>query len=98
MKTQNKSSKWLYNVKTKWLVNETTLQITINSEKSSPVNNGDALLVLATAYQYNTDNYDMNSIFYQTKVMAATVILAPMYGGIWTVCISLTGTCSYFKN
>lgn len=88
MKTQNKSSKWLNKVKTEWLVNGTILQITINAENSSPINNGDALLVMATTNQYNT-NYGMYP-FYQTKE-TTTIILAPMYGGIWTQCISLTG-------
>lgn len=97
MKTQNKSVKWLNNVKTEWLVNGTTLKITINSAKSLPVNNGDALLVLATANQNHLTNfYDMHPLLYQTGE-TATVILAPMYGGIWTLCISLTGTCSYFN-
>lgn len=99
MKTQNKSSKWLNNVKTEWLVNGTTLKITINAAKSSlPVNNGDALLILATANQNNPTNfYDMRPLLYQTRE-TATVILAPMYGGIWTLCISLTGICNYFIN
>lgn len=94
MKTQNKSSKWLNKVKAEWLLNGTILQITINTEKSSSINNGDALLVMATTNQYNTNNYGMHP-FYQTKE-TTTIILAPMYGGIWTQCISLTGTCSYF--
>lgn len=93
LKTQNKSSKWLNNVNTEWLVNGNTLKITINAAKPSPVNNGDALLVLATANQYHQTNfYDINPLLYQTR--ETTVILAPMYGGIWTLCISLTGTCS----
>lgn len=92
LKTQNKSSKWFNNVNTEWLVNGNTLKITINAAKPSPVNNGDALLVLATANQYHqTDLYDIHSLL---RVMeeTTTVILAPMYGGIWTLCISLTGT------
>lgn len=95
MKTQNKSSKWLNKVKTEWLVNGTILQITISSEKPSTINNGDALLVMATTNQYNTNNYDMHPLFYQTKE-TTTVTLAPMYGGIWTQCISLTGTRKLF--
>lgn len=96
MKTQNKSSKWLNNVNTEWLVNGNTLKITINAAKPSPVNNG-KLLVLATANQYQqTDFYDINPLLYQTGEKT-TVILAPMYGGIWTLCISLTGTCSKFN-
>ncbi|XP_060840216.1 uncharacterized protein LOC132921289 isoform X2 [Rhopalosiphum padi] len=90
LKTQNKSSKWFNNVNTEWLVNGNTLKITINAAKPSPVNNGDALLVLATANQYHqTDLYDIHSLL---RVMeeTTTVILAPMYGGIWTLCISLT--------
>ncbi|XP_029344341.1 uncharacterized protein LOC100570186 isoform X3 [Acyrthosiphon pisum] len=91
LKTQNKSSKWLNNVNTEWLVNGNTLKITINAAKPSPVNNGDALLVLATANQYHqTDFYDINPLLYQTGEKTTTVILAPMYGGIWTLCISLT--------
>lgn len=98
METQNKSSKWLNNVNTEWLVNGNTLKITINAAKPSPVNNGDALLVLATANQYHqTDLYDINPLLYQTGE-TTTVILAPMYGGIWTLCISLTGTCSNSNN
>ncbi|CAI6373191.1 unnamed protein product [Macrosiphum euphorbiae] len=89
LKTQNKSSKWLNNVNTEWLVNGNTLKITINAAKPSPVNNG-KLLVLATANQYHqTDFYDINPLLYQTGEKT-TVILAPMYGGIWTLCISLT--------
>ena len=97
MKTQNKSSKWFNNVNAEWLVNGNTLKITINAPKPSPVNNGDALLVLATSNEYHqTEFYDIRSPLYQTGEMT-TVILAPMYGGIWTLCISLTGTCSYFN-
>jgi len=84
---------WLNNVKTEWLVNGATLKITINNEKSQslPVNNGDALLVLATANQNRPTNfYDTHPMLYQTGIMT-TVILAPMHGGIWTLCISLTG-------
>lgn len=95
MKKQNKSSEWLNNIKTEWLVNGTTLKITVNAAKPLPANNGDALLVLATANQNHPMNlYDMHSLLYQTG-KTATVILAPMYGGIWTLCISLTGTFGY---
>lgn len=80
-------------MRTEWLVNGATLKITINSEKSLslPVNNGDALLILATAYANPPKNfYDTHPMLYHTGVRT-TVILAPMYGGIWTLCISLTG-------
>lgn len=93
MKTQNTSSKWFNNVNTEWLVNGNALKITINDVKPSPVNNGDALLDLATANQYHqTDFYDIQPLLYQTG--ETTVILVPMNGGIWTLCISLTGTFS----
>lgn len=92
MKTQNKSTKLINNIKTEWLVDGTTMKITINDEKSLPINNGDALLVLATGNQNHISNFHNthSSILYQTEEMT-TVILAPMYGGIWTLCISLTG-------
>jgi len=82
----------LNNVKTEWLVNGITLKITINREKSQslPVNNGDALLILATANQNHETNFYNLPMLYQIGVMT-TVILAPMYGGIWTLCIFLTG-------
>jgi len=93
LKTQNTSSKWFNNVNTEWLVNGNALKIIINGVKQSPVNNGDALLDLATANQYHqTDFYDIQPLLYQTG--ETTVILVPMYGGIWTLCISLTGTFS----
>jgi len=97
LKTQNKSSKWFNNINTEWLVNGNTLKITINAAKPSPVNNGDALLVLATTNQYHQKNlYDIhNTLLHLTEETTTTVILAPMYGGIWTLCISLTGTCNY---
>lgn len=96
LKTQNKSSKWFNNINTEWLVNGNTLKITINAAKPSPVNNGDALLVLATVNQYHQkDLYDIHTLLHLTEETTTTVILAPMYGGIWTLCISLTGTCSY---
>ncbi|VVC34820.1 Hypothetical protein CINCED_3A020718 [Cinara cedri] len=89
LRTQNKSSKWLNNIKTEWLVNGTALKITIAAAKSAPINNGDALLVLSTTNQYHPMNfYDIHALLYQTR--DTTVILAPMYGGIWTLCISLT--------
>jgi len=95
LKTQNTSSKWFNNVNTEWLVNGNALKITINAAKPSPVNNGDALLVLATANQYHqTDFYDI--LLHQTGE-TTTVILAPMYGGIWTLCMSLTGTFSKYN-
>lgn len=91
LKTQNKSSKWFNNINTEWLVNGNTLKITINAAKPSPVNNGDALLVLATANQYHQkDLYDIHTLLHLTEETTTTVILAPMYGGIWTLCISLT--------
>ncbi|XP_025194786.1 uncharacterized protein LOC112594269 [Melanaphis sacchari] len=90
LKTQNKSSEWYNNVNTEWLVNGNILKITINTAKPSPINNGDALLVLATANQYHqADLYDIHSLLQLTEERT-TVILAPMYGGIWTLCISLT--------
>lgn len=90
LKAQNKSPKWFNNVRTKWLVNGTTLQITIASAKSSPVNNGNALLNLASENQ--TPNfYDMLPLYLYEMGETTTVILAPMYGGIWTLCLSLTG-------
>lgn len=91
LKTLNKSSKWLNNVKTEWLVNGTTLKITINAAKSLSQNNDDSTLVLATSNQYHHTNFYMHSLLYQAGE-TATVILAPMYGGIWTLCISLSGT------
>lgn len=95
MKTQNKSSQWLNNVHTEWLVNGNTLKITINAASPLPVNNGDALLVLATSNQYHqTDFYDRRPLIFKTGE-TTTIILAPMYGGIWTLCISLTGICGY---
>lgn len=91
LKIQNKTPTWLNNVKTEWLVNETTLKITIDSTKSSPTNNGDALLDLISENQIS-NSYDSHPMYlYQTGEIA-TVILAPMYGGIWTLCISLSGT------
>ncbi|KAE9544902.1 hypothetical protein AGLY_000445 [Aphis glycines] len=91
LKTQNKSSKWFNNINTEWLVNGNTLKITINAAKPSPVNNGDALLVLATVNQYHQkDLYDIHTLLHLTEETTTTVILAPMYGGIWTLCISLT--------
>lgn len=94
MKTLNKSSKWLNNVKTEWLVNGTTLKITINAAKSK-LNNDNSTLVLATSNHYHlTHLYDMHTLSYKARE-TATVILAPMYGGIWTLCISLTGTTIY---
>ncbi|XP_022179364.1 uncharacterized protein LOC111039981 [Myzus persicae] len=90
LKTQNTSSKWFNSVNTEWLVNGNALKITINAAKPSPVNNGDALLVLATANQYHqTDFYDIQPLLHETGE-TTTVILVPMYGGIWTLCISLT--------
>lgn len=72
------------------------MKITINAEKSLPINNGDALLVLATVNQNHLSNfYNMHPILYQSEEMT-TVILAPMYGGIWTLCISLTGIIFIF--
>jgi len=90
LKTQNTSSKWFNNVNTEWLVNGNALKITISDVKPPPVNNGDALLDLATANQYHqTDFYDIQPLLYQTG--ETTVILVSMNGGIWTLCISLTG-------
>jgi len=89
LETQNKSSKWLNNVKTEWLVNGTTLKIKINGAQSSPVNNGDALLDLASENHLPNIN-GMHSMLMSIGE-TTTVILAPMYGGIWTLCISLTG-------
>lgn len=65
--------------------------------KSAPINNGDALLVLATANQNHLAKFlDVHTLLYQTG-KTTTVILTPMYGGIWTLCISLTGTYSPFN-
>lgn len=88
LKAQNKSAKWFNNVKTEWLVNGTTLKITIDTARPSPANNGDALLDFANENQLS-NFYDMQPLYQAEE--KATVILAPMYGGIWTLCISLTG-------
>lgn len=98
LKTQNKSPKWLNNVRTEWLVNGTTLQITISNAKSSPVNNGNALLDLASENQMVPNLYDMQPLFLYEMEETTTVILAPMYGGIWTLCTSLTGTLYYWQS
>ncbi|XP_050433374.1 uncharacterized protein LOC126841120 isoform X2 [Adelges cooleyi] len=65
------------------------VQITINSAtRPSAANNGDALLVLATSNQNHYKNIH-DPLLYEIGE-TATVILAPMYGGIWALCIALT--------
>lgn len=91
MEIQNKSSKWSNNVQTEWLVNGTILKISINAAKPSQ---HITLPELAEANyrtkKFSQNYYDSRRTLLQSEE-TATVILAPMFGGIWTLCISLTG-------
>ncbi|XP_050542529.1 uncharacterized protein LOC126906202 isoform X2 [Daktulosphaira vitifoliae] len=87
LKTQNQSKTWFNKVYTEWIVNNTILKVTITTEKTTPRNNGDDLLVLAKYNHYKSDYDSMINDFGET----VTVILTPMYGGIWTQCNALTG-------
>ncbi|XP_050542528.1 uncharacterized protein LOC126906202 isoform X1 [Daktulosphaira vitifoliae] len=86
LKTQNQSKTWFNKVYTEWIVNNTILKVTITTEKTTPRNNGDDLLVLAKYNHYKSDYDSMINDFGET----VTVILTPMYGGIWTQCNALT--------
>lgn len=97
LETLNKSSTWLNNIKTEWLVNGTLLKISINTEKFVPDNNDDSSSVFDTSNQYHLTNFYMHPLLSQAGE-TATVILAPMYGGIWTLCISLTGIITTYYS
>lgn len=91
MEKQNKSSKWSNNVKTEWLVNGTILKITINADQSSQkIPTIDIAVANHYTKKYLPNIYDSRPTFQQIEE-TATVLLAPMFGGIWTLCISLTG-------